>query len=231
MERPIEPVYPIRPITLPFNWKQGEHMSIIGDTGTGKTTLAAFLLRTQPFVLTIITKGDRKKIVDGKVIKTAKQFQKIDIESTPHIILEPEPYLPVQQKEIYYALNHIWHEQGWCVYFDELFYLTDELKLTRVINRLLTQGRSKGITIVSGMQRPVGVTRWAISQASHNLSFLLEGRDVLNVKDTSPLWASQISILKRREFAWFYRPERTVWTGKLRGDRLLQTKPTVSVYK
>lgn len=81
---------------------------------------------------------------------------------------------------------------------------------------LLTQGRSKGISVVTGMQRPVGVTRFAISQASHVLCFSQEGRDLKTVIEaTSPRLAGPISQLERYEFVWYNRPTREIWRGKL----------------
>ena len=45
------------------------------------------------------------------------------------------------------------------------------------MERLLTQGRSKGISVVTGMQRPARISRFALSESTHTIAFFLEGRD------------------------------------------------------
>ncbi|MGH7955069.1 MAG: hypothetical protein ACREOZ_03830, partial [Gloeomargaritales cyanobacterium] len=81
---------------------------------------------------------------------------------------------------------------------------------------LLTQGRSNGITAVCGMQRPVGVTRYAMSQATHVLSFGAERRDAKIIGEIcGDKMEQSVNQLHRYEFAWYYRPERTVWVGKV----------------
>lgn len=112
------------------------------------------------------------------------------------------------------ALEQVWLDGGWTVNLDELFALT-QLKLTAYIDRLLTQGRSKHLTVVAGMQRPVGVTRNAIAQATHVLCAFQEGRDLKTVVEaTSPRFAPILNDLARYEFGWYYRPNRQFWRGR-----------------
>lgn len=112
-----------------------------------------------------------------------------------------------QQDEIALALERVWRQGGWTVYIDELFYLTDMLGLSAFVTRLLTQGRSKGISVVVGMQRPVLVTRFAISEATHIISFNLDGRDVKTMSEAaSTKFAKVGATLRKHEFAWMYRP-------------------------
>lgn len=140
------------------------------------------------------------------------------------LVLYPSPgSVRVQQEEIALALERVWQHGGWTVYIDELFYVTKMLGLGLMVERLLTQGRSKGISVVCGMQRPTGITRYAISESTHVVSFFLEGRDrkVLGEAGAS-IVADAGETLGKYEFAWFYRPERAsgqpermLWTGKL----------------
>jgi hypothetical protein len=104
---------------------------------------------------------------------------------------------------------------GWTCYVDELFYATDRLRLSEPIERLLTQGRSKKISVAIGMQRPARVTRFAISESTHVLSFGLEGRDARELSyATTRAMEDAVSSLAAHHFAWFKRP-RTVWVGTL----------------
>lgn len=148
----------------------------------------------------------------GIKIRTAAQFK--DDREHSRFLLEPQHER--QAAEVWRALEVVWREGHWTVNIDELGYIDEMLPASVVqsINKLLTQGRSKDITVVTGMQRPVGATRYAMSQATHLLAFQPEGRDLKTYREIgNNLWAETIESLQRFEFAWYYRPDRTVWRG------------------
>lgn len=110
--------------------------------------------------------------------------------------------------EFGHALGRAFDEGGWAVYIDEMW-LAHRLGLERIIEKLVTQGRSKGITVIGGMQRPVGVSRFILSQAQHVLSFAQEGRDAKIIADaTTAGLRDAIADLDRYQFVWYYRRER-----------------------
>lgn len=204
---------PIRPV-LPFPWKQGQHLSLTGDTGSGKTTLANVLLHARTYTLALRSKADDAPL-PGARIKTARDFGREDID---RYLLDPS--YERQLIEFWNALEIVWRQGSWTVYLDELFYLTQlksgTYKLGDRIDRLLTQGRSKGITVVSGMQRPVQVSRFALSQSTHLVAFGAEGRDVKVLDEVGGRdFANTVADLGRYEFAWYYRPDRAVWRGRV----------------
>lgn len=205
-------ILPISP-ALPFQWKQGQHLALTGNTGSGKTTLANILLYSRGYTLSLRSKADDAPL-PGLRIRTAREFgsrRNID-----RYVLDPvyENQLPA----FWNALETVWKQGHWTVYFDELFYLNqlkaDGYRLGDRIDRLLTQGRSKKITCVMGMQRPVQVSRFALSQATHIISFACEGRDIKVLDDVAgEQFAQTVASLKRYEFAWYHVPERAVWRG------------------
>lgn len=206
-------------LTLPFPWKPGEHLAIIGDTGTGKTFLASLLLQSRKHLIALKSKADRTTIDAQKTVKLDRDLAQLRY---TRFVLYPD--YDGQQLEFARALERAWVEGGWTVYLDELPYLTG-LKLTPFIDRLLTQGRSKDLTIVSGMQRPVGVTRNAIAQSTHVICFIQEGRDVKTVVEaTSPKLKDVLPELAPHEFVWYYRPKRSYWRGY--AQNLLRGQPT-----
>jgi len=128
--------------------------------------------------------------------------------------MELRPKYDEQLREFALALERAWRQGGWCMYLDELFYL-DRLGLRPLIERLLTQGRSKGITVVSGLQRPVAVTRFAVGESRHVISFGLEGRDARELGEaTTDRMRRVVEDLAEFEFAWYSRPNR-IWRGRL----------------
>ena len=119
-------------------------------------------------------------------------------------------------REFHYALEYAYETGGWTVVIDELFYVNRlslplknrrTLKLEQDCEDLFTQGRSKHITVMAGLQRPVAVTRFAISQSKHVLAGVMESRDAKELSlATSREMEYAVQNLEDYEFAWFSRP-------------------------
>lgn len=145
-----------------------------------------------------------------RTIKTAAAM-----DDTRHDSFTINPRYENQRREFYLALERAWKQGSWTVYVDELFYLSERLRLTEPVERLLTQGRSKNISMAIGMQRPARISRFAISESTHVLSFGLEGRDAKELSfATTRAMEDAVRGLPEHHFAWFRRP-RTVWIGTL----------------
>lgn len=170
-----------------WTWYQGEHVTAIGPTKSGKTTLFRELLRiarkerTHPWQVVVATKR-RDEILDtfkpdGFVKMSAWNVH--DADTYPKVMFAPP--LPsaaqkdVQRDQIREALTSIYHQGGWLVLLDELKHIAGYLKLEADVELLLHQGRSAGITVVSAVQRPRHVPLMAYDQADH--IFMWESRD------------------------------------------------------
>lgn len=170
-----------------LQWYQGEHMTCIGPTKSGKTTLIRELMRrarrmnTHPWQ--VITVSKRK----DEVLDTFKEdgfvkFPKWEVpdpELYPRVMLAP-PLKSAKHKgdqaaAFEYGLTRIFKQGGWLVYLDEMKHLSTFLGLDDSIELLLHQGRSAGISVVSSVQRPRHVPLMAYDQADH--LFMWESRD------------------------------------------------------
>jgi hypothetical protein len=170
-----------------FEWYQGEHLTLIGPTKSGKTTLARELMRrartlgTHPWQVVVATK--RKDEIldtfqpDGFI--RFSEWQGYDHEVFPKVMLAPPlPSASEKGKQaaaIRDALTNIYRQGGWLVLLDELKHIAAYLKLESEVELLLHQGRSAGITVVNAVQRPRHVPLMAYDQADH--IFMWESRD------------------------------------------------------
>ena len=150
-----------------FDWKQGEHVSIIGPTGQGKTTLALAVLPKRRFVIIFSTKPK-----DEQTEKLGwKIFRKWPIPVTvERAILWPKFEGPAdfktQQQTFANAMLDIFRSGNWAVYVDETFYFSNILKLDSLLEMYWLQARSLGISFVAGTQRPSHVPLLMYDQAT-----------------------------------------------------------------
>lgn len=203
-------------LELPFPWQQGEHLAIVGENGTGKTTLADHILQARRFTIATRTKADDTPLV-GRKVKTMREVERD--QRSERFLLQPDlGDINAQRDELARMFRYTWDKSdtkgGWTVYVDEVFYVDQMLKLGPYINRLATQGRSKKLTGVFGMQRPVGQTRYVLTESRHVITFALDGRDARTFGEaTMDSLREHVQALGRYEFLWYYRPERTFAIG------------------
>ncbi len=205
-------------LRLPFEWSAGEHVTLIGETGSGKTSLAygmegkPGLLDFRRYAVALRSKGDDAKWLGSKRVFTAEPFMR-----DPKLLkIELFPRRGSEAREFKAAIELVWKQKNQAIYFDEAFHTQKLLKLQPQIEDLMTRGRSLGITVINGLQRPVSVSRFCISQSTHVICFSEEGRDAKTVADaTSPRMLEAIEQLPRFYFAWFHRHTKQIWTGSL----------------
>lgn len=145
-----------------WQWRQGEHVSLLGPTGQGKTTFANAILPHREYVVAIATKPKDPTL--EKLGKT-KEWHRIAEWPPPkkakRVLLWPPfkkpEYEKAQAKVIGEAFEQIFEDGNWTLLFDEVFYIVNDLKLENWCKRFWTQGRSIGITVIAGTQRPAFV--------------------------------------------------------------------------
>lgn len=170
-----------------FQWYQGEHMTCVGPTKSGKTTLIRELMRrarrerTHPWQVITATKR-KDEVLDTFRDDGFTKFTKWEVpdpELYPKVMLAP-PLKSADRKSdqadaLRHGLTRIYNQGGWLVYLDEMKHLSTYLRLDDEIELLLHQGRSAGISVVSSVQRPRHVPLMAYDQADH--LFMWESRD------------------------------------------------------
>lgn len=168
----------------PSLFSQGEHVTLIGPTGSGKTMLAQELVKCRAKVVAL---GIKRK--DDSLSRLKKQgwIQISDWNKRPNkwglfagrgnrIILWPmekdiTKVRDTHRKAFAYMLGDIWHRGGWCIWTDELRYLTDIVRMKESYVLMYVTARSNNVSLVSAAQRPSHVPLEAYSQAQHLFLF------------------------------------------------------------
>lgn len=140
-------------------WEQGEHVTLIGPTGVGKSTLTHRLLTRRHFVTVFATKDEDE--TTQKLVSAGYKLQRGPWDGSYHdyIVLWPkgrneDELLAKQHFYFNKAIDEMYRQKGWCMNFDEVSYMTDFLGMNRKMRWLLQQSRSSGISIVAATQRP-----------------------------------------------------------------------------
>lgn len=167
-----------------FDWKQDEHVAEIGPTGTGKSNLTYQILPLRDFVTFFATKprdktlekfavsGGFKRIEDWPPVKGKGPFKReLTAEEMPKRLLWPDAKslhsIHIQREVFGKAIADIYAQGGWCVVWDEFWYMCTLLKLETEARVLLQQARANLISFVIGAQRPSRIPLEVFDQATH----------------------------------------------------------------
>ena len=190
---------------IAHTWQQGEHVAVIGPTGSGKSSLVgpllqarlqrgghviAFLNKAEDATLkrefkgwTRYTKFPRRgmKPQDRKVALWPKTLATIDATKRNHA------------EQFRRALNWIAAVGNVCVYIDETLYLTDMVGLEHEVSFLHYFARSSGVSVVTSSQRPFRIPRVILSSATH--AYTAKTRDRDDVKRLAELGGTDVPRL------------------------------------
>lgn len=185
-----------------FRWRQGEHVSFVGPTGSGKTTLAAGILHKRAYVCALGTKP-----VDETLTSLIKRdgYKKIKTWPPPPIIgrsqrvvLWPTYNRPEdvrnQQDQFANAMAEMFAARGWTVFADELWYLCHILKMSKVLEAYWSQGRAMKLSLVGGTQRPAHIPVLMYSSATH--LFLYRDNDEVNLKRIGGIGSFSANLIR-----------------------------------
>jgi energy-coupling factor transporter ATP-binding protein EcfA2 len=179
-----------------FEWKQGEHLAMIGPTGSGKTTLALHLLELRTYVTAFGTKPKDPVLIDLKDhqnYRLMKKWVDYDPVLVPKRLIWPDATqlysARKQQYEFRQAMLHMYQQGGWAIYIDELWFIIHHLKLELEIRTFLQQSRAIKCSLILLTQRPAFVPLEVYDQSTH-LFFWLDN-DERNLKRLSGIsWRS-----------------------------------------
>lgn len=173
-----------------FDWRQGEHLTTIGPTRSGKSTLVAELLRPgirpSDFVCILGSKRRDPLYEDfrRRGYQRLRRWVVSEPEIMPRVLLAPKVRgfdSADHQREVFReALDAMMRQGGWTVDFNEARYLANHLGLHREFEHMLHAGRTEGVTVITEAQRPRHIPLLAYDQATH--LFLFRNPDASSAK-------------------------------------------------
>lgn len=176
------------------NFGQGDHVAIIGPTGTGKTHLALEVAELRSYVLVVACKPQDPLIDETRargyhVLET----NKLEIPYTDGRPLYPKvvywPRLPsrdaarlrrhqllraekeLQKPLVGGAIGYVRQNGHWCLVIDEGTWVCRDLNLQRDVDSALFQFRTLRASVVVLGQRPSWMGRYVLSQPNHLFLF------------------------------------------------------------
>lgn len=177
------------------HWQPGQHIAIVGPTGSGKSTYAVGLLKNRRYVLGFDPKGGDSTLAGSGFERISswdrrrilQRVRKNDDDGKPSRFIVGKIVRTHADKGAHRtlmatALHDAWEHGSWTCYVDELQLACDRrfLNLSDVVEEFLIAARDKGLSVITSYQRPAHVPRAASDQASWFVVGYTRDTDVVN---------------------------------------------------
>lgn len=223
-----------------FDWQQDEHVGLIGPTGSGKSTLTYAILPMRKYIVFFATKPQDKVLAkfaeSAGFVRTEDYPPKVGRikkrpatpDEVPRRLLWPDATTlgstERQRKVFGDAFEQVYSEGGWCVVWDEFWYLCSILKLEKEARIMLQQARANNMAFVMGAQRPSRIPLELFDQATH--LFFWKDNDERNLTRISGVgWLNSGNI---RAFVANLEKHQVLYVNTRNGWMFRTTCPEVS---
>lgn len=202
-----------------FSLPADQRGCLVGQTGTGKSTLARYLTQDKRNLIIIDPKRDFDPPRDCTIIDNPDALTNM---TNDCILYRPKP--EASEPEDYDRVFHWIYNRGHTfVYIDELTAVSRSAQSYPLwLRALYTQGRSMGIGIIGSTQRPSGVPLFVFSESRKFWKFyLLMGKDNERMAE----WMGDEVLDQHHDVHSFYYRDTLVRQGRSR-EFLLTIKET-----
>lgn len=174
-------------LTYCLEWKQNQHLGLVGPTGQGKSNMLYWLLLQRRYVTYFATKI-KDRTLDAYAAKGGYQRiegwppkkgflikREVRPHEMPRRLLWPDASdIHSESRQITAfnaAIADIYRDGGWCTVWDDYWYLIHILGLEKQSKKMLLNARSNDIPFVVGTQRPAGNRLVELFDQAHHLLF------------------------------------------------------------
>jgi len=188
----LPPFVPWADFFARWRWHAGEHVTVIGPTGTGKTTvMRALLPKRYEAGGAVCVVGTKTR--DKTLAKWCHDDGLTRVKSWPptwpgwwwqrppgdewkqRVMLWPKLHnvedIAAMGPTVRDAMGAMFTAGNWCIVADELWYFCEEMGLSHELKTFWSQGRSAGLSVVGGTQRPADIPLLAYDSATHLFFF------------------------------------------------------------
>ncbi len=157
---------------------RAEHWEVEGQSGSGKSYLVATAMQERAqrwgtVIIAIVTKNtdDSMPLLGWPVVSSWAEVRKYRWSTFwPRTTAKGEEREKYHEKAIYELLSNLWPDPGEqanvVIYVDEIRYLESlSRRLKKLVRMYWREGRSHGISIIAGAQRPLEMVRDMHSEA------------------------------------------------------------------
>lgn len=165
-----------------------DHVTIIGPTGTGKTTLAMQIANLRRYSIVFGTKPRDRNLAD--LCKAGGYWKVPAPYALPHPRLHPRALVwppfdagrgkPAQRAHFHRLMAEAMDAGGWHLVLEEIPYLCRDLGLDDDVRSWYTMARAVGSGVIGCAQRPRWVPLECLSGAQHLLLFGTNDSDDLS---------------------------------------------------
>jgi hypothetical protein len=207
----------------PRGKNEPEHLEILGPTGSGKTVLLRDIIierarRRQTHMVFVATKAQDSTV---KSLRWPVVDDWKGVTQNPQVVFWPRTKHIGRQRKEYQAakiedlLSRLWQpDANTVVIFDEFMYVESlDPELKAILGMYLREGRSHGITVVMGKQRPQGVQRDMHSESDWKFAFRMNDRAdnerLAELFGRKQDWIPVIQSLNREKFEFLVQHKMT----------------------
>lgn len=177
--------------------KRTDRALFVGMTGSGKTTLAKYILANKRNVLIYDFKGN----IDWTGYKRYTNLRRLIWANPARAIYAPSLH-ELDNADLHDRFfKFAYLRTNTCVYVDEVFAVTHGQDLPFYYKGCLTRGREKGVEVYSATQRPKDIPQVILSESEHYYVFKLRlEQDRLKIKTITGLSDDSQNGLSKTEF-------------------------------
>ena len=183
----------------------GEHMTVVGITGSGKTYFVRNAILPS-FQRILVIDTEDYDFDDFPNVKILRHVVSGNYRFAARMLIEPDADAlePICNTLLKYG-----HDI--CVYVDEITDFSDSHRIPVALKALIRKARKRRISVIVGTQRPQMLNLDFLANSMHNIYFFMSARDAEYISSYEPrVWENLDRIPYKSYKSLYIAPDRTI---------------------